>query len=535
MILCIIAVVENIVVCWLICRYRCLKTATNVFIFSLCITNILCSGILLPLHCFAEHSPLYPFLKLYIILSYICNLSAVTAERFISISRPLRYYHLVTKGRAIRITILCYFVPLIYCLLPLAWNANENTVAHRVYVSFTLLVFFIAPLIFILGVYARVYHATHKFFKKYHKQLVVGENKRGSQIWQEAKFMCCVHKTEIREERFQFVTGTNNSPTISLQTEAPLLVTKESNTSLDDVSIHLANENATKSFDHLANDNAAKSSDHLASNNTAKIFDHLASDNTVLSFVSEGTLETNKPELLSDSQNIKYPNGYISDASTTSGNNFPENRNRSVSETQEFMKRYTKDTPQKQRCLTVPNTPPVVSKTIPLPNGMSLREAAKLSKEFTYPRGTTHHRNSTLSSMLEQAKNRSETIFLTLSNKIIGRRRDSSLRSTTNSITSIFSSAKTKQMLSELKASIAFAMVALTYMFTWLPVVYMTSLGVLQINKSELLPDFLIVASVYTIGLNSMIDPLLYGLLLKDFRRAIKRTIIRKRTSKLDN
>jgi len=62
-------------------------------------------------------------------------------------------------------------------------------------------------------------------------------------------------------------------------------------------------------------------------------------------------------------------------------------------------------------------------------------------------------------------------------------------------------------------------------MFTWLPVVYMTSLAVLD----ETIPIELSVFSIYMIGLSGAIDPLLYALLLKDFRLtlySLKQSII---------
>ena len=89
---------------------------------------------------------------------------------------------------------------------------------------------------------------------------------------------------------------------------------------------------------------------------------------------------------------------------------------------------------------------------------------------------------------------------------------------------------RAKAKLTELKASSAFAMVSLTYMFTWLPVVYMTFLEV--IDQLHHIPTWLSTTSIYTIGLGAMIDPLLYGFLLRDFRKAIKSTIKKRKKSK---
>ena len=82
-----------------------------------------------------------------------------------------------------------------------------------------------------------------------------------------------------------------------------------------------------------------------------------------------------------------------------------------------------------------------------------------------------------------------------------------------------------KQKMNELKASLAFAVVAMTYMFTWLPVIVLNFLDV--IDAMQLAPPSLFIFSIYAIAFNSLLDPFLYGFLLKSFRVTIRR-IIRK-------
>ena len=75
----------------------------------------------------------------------------------------------------------------------------------------------------------------------------------------------------------------------------------------------------------------------------------------------------------------------------------------------------------------------------------------------------------------------------------------------------------------ELKASLPFGIVTLTYMLTWIPVVVMTFNVV--INRPDLTPPSLAIFSIFAIGFNALIDPLLYGLLLHSFRKVIVRTM----------
>ena len=70
----------------------------------------------------------------------------------------------------------------------------------------------------------------------------------------------------------------------------------------------------------------------------------------------------------------------------------------------------------------------------------------------------------------------------------------------------------------ELKASLAFLIVAVTYMFTWLPVVALTFDEVLE---RMVLPHFFVMVSLYAITVNALLDPFLYALLLPNFRKTL--------------
>ena len=94
--ICGLSVLENLAVCSMIYCYRSLHNTTNVFIFGLCITNCLFAGVLLPMHCFERANEAYLYLTIIIILIYICNLTAVTLERYIAIIRPLHYVNTVS-------------------------------------------------------------------------------------------------------------------------------------------------------------------------------------------------------------------------------------------------------------------------------------------------------------------------------------------------------------------------------------------------------------------------------------------------------
>nr|XP_012566739.2 5-hydroxytryptamine receptor 1E [Hydra vulgaris]XP_047126173.1 5-hydroxytryptamine receptor 1E [Hydra vulgaris]XP_047126174.1 5-hydroxytryptamine receptor 1E [Hydra vulgaris] len=193
---CVIAVILNIIVCCLILKVRSLKTATNIFILSLCLCNIVIAGILLPTHCFFRGSLFYNYLLSVTILAYICNLTAVTSERLFSITYPLKYMMIITKKKTTIIAVSAWTVSLVYALLPLVWNSDINMVYHKVYVIFTLVVFLIAPLIFVCTTYIKVCLEIKKMLD-YNKECI-GSNilQFSSSVENIASEMTCVPEIE---------------------------------------------------------------------------------------------------------------------------------------------------------------------------------------------------------------------------------------------------------------------------------------------------------------------------------------------------
>ena len=154
---CFVAVFANGFVCYLIVSVPRLKNVTNyVFVFSLCLCDIMFAGVLIPTHCFfqtAQQGLFYKFLTIITVLIYIANLACTTYERLISITQPMRY---LTKSKAIRYVIFCWTLPVVYCCLPLLWKVHTQLLMHKVFLVFTLVAFLVLPFVFIAYVYVRI-------------------------------------------------------------------------------------------------------------------------------------------------------------------------------------------------------------------------------------------------------------------------------------------------------------------------------------------------------------------------------------------
>ncbi|XP_057312347.1 dopamine D2-like receptor [Hydractinia symbiolongicarpus] len=496
--LCSIALIENIFVCFMILNYRRLRTATNVFIFGLCTTNVLCAGVLLPTHSMIPNSLADKFLTLIVILTYINNLTAVTFERYIAISRPLRYHQIITKKRAVRIIIFCYIEPLIYCVLPFAWEVRVDTVIHKVYVTFTLALFLITPLVFILGVYAKVCHTTHKFFKKHSKLIVTSENNSGSELWEEAKFLCCLHKSKLRDDDDD--SNSDNDDDDKFDDELSL---SDKDSPIIPKKLNDENRNGLKSVSRSQNGVTHKFNGCNHANKNGEMCKNGDTSNPIIYPISD---------LVDIYEHESAPGDFLRDnkrkISRQRSLGYLEGCNRNINNKRKpsLVSSKTNDTILVMTTSSIRKNEYVVKK-YPLQSSISFEGSSILPKKIL-----TRH-----DSVLSEARKKQN---------YYQKRRSSTLRTSTRSWVSF--NNKAKQMLTELKASLAFALVVLTYMFTWLPVVYMSLLEV--IGRTDLIPVTLTALSTYTIGLNAMVDPLLYGIMIKEFRQTIK-SIMRKRKS----
>lgn len=81
---------------------------------------------------------------------------------------------------------------------------------------------------------------------------------------------------------------------------------------------------------------------------------------------------------------------------------------------------------------------------------------------------------------------------------------------------------------SEAKVAKMFSVIAISFILSWMPVIYLTSVGA-AVEDQELLrllsPEWLTVPSLFTIALGSMINPVIYSFFKPDFRRILKKLL----------
>ena len=145
----LLTVVGNGLVVYLIITRKRLHNATNWIVLSLAIADFLVgagylpAGILLADNLFEQHSVMS-----FMLAASVLNLSLLTVDRYVFITRPLRYSTLMTTKRAVLLIVtvwLASFVP--HLLLYLTSSKSDPTGSLRAFHSFDLVVFEILPML----------------------------------------------------------------------------------------------------------------------------------------------------------------------------------------------------------------------------------------------------------------------------------------------------------------------------------------------------------------------------------------------------
>lgn len=547
MFLCILAITENVFTCYLIFTNKILHTATNTFVFSLCTTDMLCAGVLIPIAVFYKGSIAYQYLAAISVFTYASNLTAVTYERLISITKPLRYRSIITRRIALRITIAAWAIPVIYCLVPLAWETNLFSLEHKIFVIIALLIFLVFPLFFICFVYIRILVEVHRLLKE-GRHLVVYSFEAENQTAPDSLFKrlrdwsleacrlrCQTRKggaQGIKHETSQRMNDDSNEDSSctcktdpyasSLAQESPCIPRCHKNQKFAVSSATQKCEREKSCSDnHLQIDGKSRSpnigimklrtqSEHadddvnmhnddvelkvLKECNQAPVIPQANSKHLEINAVAKGNANAASIAKEEDSleehhvvQNTADGANVVLSTTATTGTTADEE-----------MPLTDEQGPFLQQVNDAKDGSEICNDDVT--EGENNAEIQMIRNNATLKEETDEACYGCLTKKAKQNVNKE------CSKPKSGRRRRSFRR---------------RQMFDEIKASTAFAGVAFTYMFTWIPVIYMTTMD--AISKSHMIPQTIDKVNIWTIAINAAIDPLFYALILRNFRKVIKK------------
>lgn len=151
----VLITLENLLVCFLVYRFRKLRTFTNGFVVSLAFSDVLFGAVLIPVSIADIYNPANGYLVSFILFANVTNLFAVTLDRYLAVMNSLRYSYTMTK-HFVKILLTAWMLPVPLSLLPLFWNNKKGTTAETVYLFF-IVIGVVVPYIFILFAYIKIF------------------------------------------------------------------------------------------------------------------------------------------------------------------------------------------------------------------------------------------------------------------------------------------------------------------------------------------------------------------------------------------
>lgn len=152
----VIITIESLIVCYMVYRYRILRTYTNGFVVSLCLSDILFGAVLLPVMINNPMSLETAYLVAGILMANVTNMFAVTLDRFLAVMKPL-IYHVTMSKHFTKILVLTWLVPVGITLIPLTYNGDRTNPIHRYYLFGILIIGILIPYICILVAYVMIF------------------------------------------------------------------------------------------------------------------------------------------------------------------------------------------------------------------------------------------------------------------------------------------------------------------------------------------------------------------------------------------
>ena len=166
----ITTVCGNSVVIYLIITRRTLHVRANWFILSLSLADLLIGLVVIPTYItYTFWKPpslnITALLTFYNLILYVSvgNLCVMTADRYLAITRPLKYYTVMTRLKVMVMIFIAWTIPTAISLFPVLWKLSGNEkryTASRVFGGLVIICFEIIPCFMMLLVYFHLFLIT---------------------------------------------------------------------------------------------------------------------------------------------------------------------------------------------------------------------------------------------------------------------------------------------------------------------------------------------------------------------------------------
>ena len=151
-------------------RHR-LQTTSNWFILSLSVADLLVGVFVIPVSTSCSlltncnNAVMILFFDLLLFVS-IGNMCAMTADRYLSVVKPLTYFQNMTNSRVFQWIVAAWMIPISFSVIPFAWitskSAERKKRAEMIYGTIQIVSFNILPCVVMLLIYGHIFVLSRK-------------------------------------------------------------------------------------------------------------------------------------------------------------------------------------------------------------------------------------------------------------------------------------------------------------------------------------------------------------------------------------
>ena len=178
--ICLLIIIVNGMVIFLICKKRALRSLTNMFLTSLAISDLISGSVGLPFLFFCLKMNILNicvsstiFFR-FVAISSVCHALLIAFDRYVAIVHPLRHDSIVRKWRAIGAITFVWLFSFAASVIQLSWyGLDESSLSDYdetedfdvMYTKACIVLFFAIPLVLMCYIYGRIFYISFKVTK----------------------------------------------------------------------------------------------------------------------------------------------------------------------------------------------------------------------------------------------------------------------------------------------------------------------------------------------------------------------------------
>ena len=167
----VLTIFGNGIVVYLIASRHRLRTKTNFMVISLAVSDLLVGACIIPsflacMYVTCDNLLAKLFYDAFLFVS-VCNLCCITFDRFLAVTRPLRYHMKITRKSVIAMITFSWIVPSIVSLVPVAWLYTDTSIENRnknnkIFYTLQVVLFMFFPCLIMLIAYVVIFNIAWK-------------------------------------------------------------------------------------------------------------------------------------------------------------------------------------------------------------------------------------------------------------------------------------------------------------------------------------------------------------------------------------